>query len=188
MKTIQIADSVYKFKGKSNVYLLLEEAPILIDAGVLEEKQEILSHINEIIEPKKIKTILLTHLHYDHLGALDAFPEAMVHASRVAISDLYRDPQGAVLGKEEIDLLKGRDLYAAENMGSLKVIPSPGHTRGSVCYYHEDKNILFSGDTLFGKGIIGRVDLPTSNEHAIQGTIKVLNRYSDAILCPGHDY
>ncbi|MFP4423744.1 MAG: MBL fold metallo-hydrolase [Candidatus Woesearchaeota archaeon] len=185
---MEITKNIYKFSGQSNAYLIIDEEPKMIDAGVREEKEELLRKISQIIDKDKIKHILLTHLHYDHLGALDAFPQATIHASKEAIEDFQKNPFYSVFRNPEIDMLQQKKLFPVSDMGDIIVIPTPGHTRGSVCYYHKTKNILFSGDTLFGKGILGRTDLPTSDVKAMQESIKKLNAYSNAILCPGHDY
>ena len=70
---------------------------------------------------------------------------------------------------------------------TIRIIESPGHTRGSVCFKY--RNFLFSGDTLF-KGTIGRTDLPTSNTLNIQKSIKkIIKICSDnTIVYPGHGH
>ncbi|MFO7710920.1 MAG: MBL fold metallo-hydrolase [Candidatus Woesearchaeota archaeon] len=185
---MEITKNIYKFSGQSNAYLILDEEPKLIDAGVREEKDDLLRMISQIIDKDKIKHILLTHLHYDHLGALDAFPKATIHASKEAIEDFRKNPFHSVFSQREVEMLQKKKLFPVSDMGDLIVISTPGHTRGSVCYYHKTKDILFSGDTLFRKGILGRTDLPTSDAKAMQDSIKKLNTYSSATLCPGHDY
>jgi hydroxyacylglutathione hydrolase len=69
----------------------------------------------------------------------------------------------------------------------MLVIETPGHTRGSVCLYSEDKNILFSGDTLFCQGI-GRTDFPDSDYNSIVRSIKekLFSLPADTIIYPGH--
>ena len=67
---------------------------------------------------------------------------------------------------------------------SIRVIPTPGHTKGSVCLLLG--NLLFSGDTLF-KGRIGRTDFPESNFKEIQQSLKnLLTLPPDTIVYPGH--
>ena len=69
----------------------------------------------------------------------------------------------------------------------LKVIATPGHTEGSVCYYDEELKILFSGDTLF-KGTCGRVDLPTGNARSMRDSLHRLRDLipDDVKVLPGH--
>lgn len=70
---------------------------------------------------------------------------------------------------------------------TIKVVETPGHTRGGVCYHY--KNFLFSGDTLF-KGSIGRHDLPTSNKAEITRSVNMLVKKFSAntIVYPGHGH
>ncbi len=70
---------------------------------------------------------------------------------------------------------------------SIKIIETPGHTRGGVCYHY--KNFLFSGDTLF-KGSIGRHDLPTSNKTHIERSVNMLvSKFrANTIVYPGHGH
>ncbi len=69
----------------------------------------------------------------------------------------------------------------------LLVIHTPGHTKGSVCFYHEESQCLITGDTLF-KESVGRTDLPTGNSHTIQKSItERLFKLDDAVkVYPGH--
>jgi glyoxylase-like metal-dependent hydrolase (beta-lactamase superfamily II) len=80
------------------------------------------------------------------------------------------------------------ELHTAKDMGELYVIPTPGHTRGSICLWYAPEKILFSGDTLFYNKHIGRQDLPTSEPGQMQKSLMKLVHYNYKILCPGHDY
>jgi glyoxylase-like metal-dependent hydrolase (beta-lactamase superfamily II) len=69
----------------------------------------------------------------------------------------------------------------------FKVIETPGHTAGSVCYYVESEDVLISGDTLF-EGALGRTDLPTGSSRQIVESIlyKLLVLPDDTLVYPGH--
>ena len=72
------------------------------------------------------------------------------------------------------------------NKIKFKVIKTPFHTEGSVCYLFEDDNALFTGDTLF-KGSIGRTDLATSDPSKINSSLMKLNDLSEwLVVYPGH--
>ena len=68
-----------------------------------------------------------------------------------------------------------------------KVIATPGHTTGSVCYYLDEEDVLFSGDTLFAESL-GRTDFPTGSSSRIVASIKekLFPLRDDIIVYPGH--
>ena len=70
---------------------------------------------------------------------------------------------------------------------SIKVISTPGHTAGGLCYYLEKERVLFSGDTLFA-GSYGRVDFPTSSMAEMARSVRerLLTLPEDTIVYPGH--
>ena len=94
---------------------------------------------------------------------------------------------GTVLVKEILDSIKQREITPIENF-MMQIIKTPGHTKGSICFYHEKEKILFSGDTLFFNGNIGRTDLPTSAPEKMADSLAKLKRFQVDTLCPGHDY
>lgn len=143
-----------------------------------------------------VKYLLLTHTHYDHIGALDevseAFPEAEVAVHSLEKNALYDSAQNLSVGfglsyeyrgKVHIELKDGDELIFGDKM--IKVIHTPGHTVGGVCYYIED--LLFSGDTLF-KSSVGRTDLPGGDAVTLLQSIKekLFTLPGKTIVYPGH--
>lgn len=163
---------------------MLDE-PIAIDAGEKKHKTEIFEDIKSIIDPSKIKKVLLTHLHYDHIGNLDLFSNADIFAHEAEIKAYHEHAFGSVLSDDHITV-KLKPLPKQTN--GLEVIHTPGHTGGSTCFFLKDKGIMFSGDTLFFKHIHGRTDLPTSIPDKMEESLALLYQYDIKILCPGHDY
>ena len=153
-----------------------------------------------IIENAKdlnVKYLLLTHTHYDHIGALDevsqAFPEARLAVHGLEKNALYDAAQNLSVGfglsyeycgKVDIELKDGDELSLGEQ--KIKIIHTPGHTVGGVCYYIKD--LLFSGDTLFFNDNIGRMDLPFAAPDEMVFSLNKLKSLDYEILCPGHDY
>ncbi|MEK6949646.1 MAG: MBL fold metallo-hydrolase [Nanoarchaeota archaeon] len=129
-----------------------------------------------------VKHILITHSHYDHMQqVLDIFnaTNAMVYA--------HKDDSEEIKNKG-IEKIKTIDEGDEINIGrvKIKVLHTPGHTPGSVCYLVDKK--LITGDTLFVENI-GRTDLPGGNQRIMAESLKRLKKLDEKIeVYPGHDY
>lgn len=131
-------------------------------------------------EGLRVEKILLTHAHFDHVGAL------MEIASETGAPVYVHASEAAELGGD-LDARPTEDGTEIE-IGSLKAkcLHTPGHTPGSQCFL-VDGNI-FTGDTLFVDGC-GRVDLPGSNPKEMLASLRRLAGLDPAItVWPGHDY
>ncbi len=139
--------------------------------------------------------ILLTHAHFDHIMGVDALAAAYgipvyIHTDD---ADMLQNPQlnsGAMIGrsvtaKADHELQDG-DVLQLAGM-EIRVIHTPGHTPGGVCYYFPQEEILFSGDTLFCESV-GRTDLPGGSMSALVRSVREkLFRLPDlTIVYPGH--
>jgi len=129
----------------------------------------------------KIKHILLTHTHADHIQGLK---EAVAKTGAA----VYVHPQEAAAAKNMGVRVKGVDEGSSFSIGSLpvKVLHTPGHTPGAVCYLINNK--LITGDTLFVEAV-GRTDLPGGNAADLFESLQRLKKLKDDIeIYPGHDY
>ena len=187
MSVKKISQNIWKIIGDSNVYFLDFEEKILIDTGNRKDNALIKSFLTKLIPLEKINKVIFTHLHYDHVGNFDLFPNAEFFASVEAIEDLKKNPLATILKQDIAEKFKTIDLKPAEDCCGLKIINTPGHTRGGICIWYEKEKILFSGDTMFYKGL-GRTDLPTSVPDEMHKTVMKLLELNHKILCPGHDY
>lgn len=177
------------YLGVNSYFLIADDkvSAILIDGG---ENYQLIKQTEKQLGVK-IKALLLTHAHYDHVG----------NAKR-----LQDDGVKVFIGKQDADKLKEGDnpeKRVGKSFESLtadcmlidgdilnffglriKVIETPGHTNGSVCYLVD--NALFTGDTLFFESI-GRTDFATGNSFQMQKSLKKLfSLEGDYKVYPGH--
>lgn len=176
MKIQTFGDNPYN----QNTYLYVNpelNKGVIIDAGL--SKTALLNQVKAT--EVEIEGILLTHGHFDHIFSLAELRE--VTGAKVYIGALEKDllerPElnlSTTLGEGK-ELSFGADRYVNEGelitfeSASFKVIHTPGHTSGSVCYWDEDAQVLFAGDTLF-EGSVGRTDLPTGDSGALVQSIR----------------
>ncbi|MFH0798323.1 MAG: MBL fold metallo-hydrolase, partial [Candidatus Woesearchaeota archaeon] len=107
-------------------------------------------------------------------------------ASKEAVDDLKRLGYFSVFKLRSLTELKKLKFSPLSGIKDMKVVKTPGHTRGSICLWDKRRKILFSGDTLFHNGIIGRVDLPDSAPDKMQPSLDKLKICHYKLLCPGH--
>ena len=139
----------------------------------------------------KIEGIFLTHGHFDHVGALEVLREKTGCGLWMHKGDyqMRRDPVNDYLfplhDKDlgDISFCDDGDEISAAGL-TFRVLSTPGHSRGSVCYRMED--ILLSGDTLFAGGC-GRTDLPGGDWATILMSLGDLSELEDDVkIYPGH--
>lgn len=177
-----------------NCYIISSEKDnaIIIDPGADPEK--ILKYIE--FHDLKAEFILNTHGHIDHIGsnahiksATDA--ELLIHEDDAfmlgQVQDSYISSMlNAKPSPPPDKKLKDGDILELDNI-KIKVIHTPGHTPGGVCFYTD--NYLFTGDSIFVGGI-GRTDFPYSDHMTLIKSIKerILTLPDDTIIYSGHNY
>ncbi len=172
-----------------NCYVLVNETTnraIAIDVG----GDAKFLMLEELKHGFKITDILLTHGHFDHIGG---------------VYDFYKRGVKVYMGEKELEFINNGDLNLSSYFGSpiksfeaqgvkdgdtlvinditIKVIETPGHTKGSISYLVEDS--LFCGDTVF-KGSFGRVDFPTGDTKTLIRTAKKIFELKGITLYSGH--
>ncbi|MBW3012711.1 MBL fold metallo-hydrolase [Candidatus Woesearchaeota archaeon] len=188
VETIELTEELYEIRGEASVYVF-KDKKIIIGTGFPFERDGIKKAVQKLIDPAEIKTVIFTHLHMDHCGNFSLFKNAKLYASKKEIEDFNNDPFGTVLDRQTAKDLKTANLSPIEEagLGDFEVIETPGHTRGSISLLYK-KKILFSGDTLFRHGYVGRTDLPTSVPGKLEESVKKLKQLKFEIFCPGHNY
>ena len=175
------------FNGTNSYLVEDNDSCILIDPGADGEK--ILSLIQE--ENLTLEKIILTHGHFDHIGAVEYLREGT--GAKIFVHS--EDKEYLMDEKKNLSFFTG-DLiepFTADNLmedgdmvGKFRVIHTPGHTPGSICLYNEDEGVLFSGDTIFKNGY-GRTDFPGGDLQVLINSIKkLLELPADTVVYPGH--
>lgn len=174
----------------TNCYMVIHEETneaIVIDPAYHPKKMLDYAKENDI----EVKAILLTHGHFDHIMGIDAFLEeynipVYVHEGD---KETMNDPRLNLSGNYKFSnsiYLKDGDILSLIGM-DFKVIHTPGHTPGCVCYYLEEEKVLFSGDTLFEMSV-GRTDFPNSSTKDLINSVreKLFVLPDDVLVYPGH--
>ena len=168
---------------QTNCYIVEDEASreaLVIDPGG--EAKKIIDFICE--RQLNISQIVITHGHFDHVGANQKLKDAtgapiLVHQADDFFLPLSESPRAD-------RYLADGDIITTGNI-SLQVIHTPGHTPGGICLYGEKEKVLFSGDTLF-YGTYGRTDLPYSSQSDMERSLERLFKLpSETRVYPGHD-
>ncbi len=163
----------------TNCYLLYNEdtkESLIVDPA---DRADV---IEQFINDKQLhlKAILLTHGHFDHIGAASQLCETYNikiygHKSE---EDVISNPQinlSSVMGRTQLSLHLDEKLEDKQNLNliglNIHVIHTPGHTAGGVCYYIASEGILFSGDTLFACSV-GRTDFPGGSSSMLTAAIR----------------
>jgi glyoxylase-like metal-dependent hydrolase (beta-lactamase superfamily II) len=187
---------VHKVSGAAfdgNVYLVMDEKPILVDAGMM--AGPILKNIKKFIDPTKIEMIVLTHCHHDHSGAAPALKEAT--GAKLLLSEkevgCVGDDLASVaylFGQQapeyKVDEILKEGMVLDIGKWKLEVMETPGHSLGSLCLYEKNEKALFSGDTVFPDGNIGRTDMLGGNTAELVRSIERLAKLDVETMYPGH--
>ena len=153
----------------------------IVDAGW--DVDELIGICNT--EKLLIKKIMLTHYHYDHIQKTDELAsrtDAQVYCHEDDFDEIKKSIKNPNI---KIHKLKDGDRIDIGKI-NVKIIHTPGHSKGSMCLLIENK--LITGDTLFVNAI-GRVDLPGGDAIKLFESLQKLKKLKDDVeIYPGHDY
>ena len=103
----KITENIFKISNDSNIFLIKsKDNNILIDAGNDLYWDNIEEDIKKIIEPESITHILLTHLHYDHIGMIPIFKNAKLYCSKKEFESYDKNAFGTILKQKNVDIMK----------------------------------------------------------------------------------
>lgn len=181
---------------QTNCYLIADSQKrcLIVDPG--EEGKKLINHI----EKRKLKpqAVILTHAHFDHIGAADEMRDhykipVYVHENEAKwlLDPALNGSQFFAIG-EMVRLKPADNFFAAEGSitvrdFSFEIFETPGHSPGSVSFYFQEEGVVVAGDALF-QGSIGRTDLPGGNHQQLLESIhkKLLSLPEDTQVLPGH--
>ena len=155
-------------------------------------------HLLQALSGKNVVYILLTHGHYDHIMGVKAVKEqtgakAVIHredalcleGDAANLFSNHHPGESQPVTKADIAVEDGDILPFGG--GNIKVMHTPGHTRGGCCYIFEDDRLIFSGDTLFRLSV-GRTDFPGGNaREELCSLSKLASLSGDYRVFPGHE-
>jgi len=181
---------------QENCFIVREKdsgTALIVDPG--EEADRLLRAVDEL-GVEKVDAILVTHTHFDHVGAVA--PVAQATGAPVYCPELEREVLANIMdyvpwpgfgpfeSYEADQTVAGGETLDLAGM-KIEVLFTPGHSPGHVTYAIRDERALFSGDVLF-QGSVGRVDLPGGDWPTLLESIRTLvdNLHEDTTVHPGH--
>jgi glyoxylase-like metal-dependent hydrolase (beta-lactamase superfamily II) len=181
---------------RENCFILRRKganAALIVDPG--DEPQKLLNALDSL-NVKSVEAILITHTHFDHIGAVA--PVAKATSAPVYCPELEKQVLASIMDYVPWPGFGPFESYEADHTVSggeqlnlagltLDVIFTPGHSPGHVTYAIADQDALFSGDVLF-QGSVGRVDLPGGDWPTLLGSIEsLIAAYPpETTVYPGH--
>lgn len=187
---------VHKVTGSpfdGNVYLIMDKIPALIDTGM--DPEPTIRKIEKYMDPKDIELIILTHSHHDHSGGVTRMKEVtgakvLIHEDEAGFMGDDLATVAYLFGKSSPDIKVDGTLNEGDviDLGEwkLEVIHTPGHSPGCISLYERRAKVLFSGDTVFPQGNIGRTDLFAGCTEDLIKSIERLVELDVEVLYPGH--
>lgn len=175
----------------ANTYLLIDKNEcVVVDPSC--DYDGVIEYINN--NNLKLKAILITHAHFDHIRGVNRLAKCFntpIYCHFLDI-DALKNPHlncseenNVIVNFAPIAIEDGQILNLLKNE-PIKVIHTPYHTIGSVCFYFTKSKILISGDSLF-KMTIGRDDLPTSDPNSKRSSLSKLSVLPEETkVYPGH--
>ena len=211
---MQIAEHIYLLQfGSNNLYLIVDgEEAALIDAHVGGEAEKVLEAVEAVVDLRRLKTVVITHGHLDHVGACPLLEErtSATFAAHVADAGMVEAPWLQFLEtlcrfqspteeryRSFLDTVGGRGVKVSRMLRDgdvlqvgtcrLEVVHTPGHSPGSICLYDSRTKALFTGDAVQGAeqflpGWLGLI----VDARSYWTSLQRLSEMEVALFLPGH--
>jgi len=195
---MKLTNNLYFYPEKGmldcNTYVIKGNPTIIIDPGSPQFLTAVIQDLHQDgIEAKAIDIIANTHLHGDHCGANEALKQIsgakiLSHPLQKQFYNITAIDTARFFGFPPLEF--AADSYVDNNKldtgdTEFELIPSPGHSPDSICFYSQKDRILICGDVIFA-GNIGRADLPGGNTDELKHSIEKLSQLEISYLLPGH--
>lgn len=178
---------------RSNCYIVETEPGRCIAVDIGGDSRMLLNFL--AMKKLKLTKILLTHGHFDHIGGVSetaaaSGAEVYIHADDANMLESASASLAASMSIMDFKPVSNYtavfgDCYINDGDLTFRILHTPGHSPGSVCYICED--VIFSGDTLFCCSI-GRTDFPGGDPDAMLRSLRTLSSLEgDYRVCPGHN-
>jgi hydroxyacylglutathione hydrolase len=210
-ENIHVIDFDWTETFSNYVYLIKDQdEAVLIDAHIGPESENLLQRIREIIEPSKLKTVILTHGHMDHMGACPTLQEKTkariaahiadaqyIEAPWTQFTTLYQDYEITPQAYQDFMKMVGgkgskvtNPLHGGETIkvGSIElhIVHIPGHSPGSIYIHEPDTKTIFTGDALVPSHVYcTMLGIFQDATNYIQ-SLEHLSRLNVETICPGH--
>jgi glyoxylase-like metal-dependent hydrolase (beta-lactamase superfamily II) len=197
-KITELVPRIYQLRGEkpgSHVYLVKGNSKnVLVDTGIAGKFPALRRRLGEVgLRVRDINLIILTHEHYDHIGATAFFHgSAVVAAHRSAANKVELQDEFVTFLKHDqpskpfwVDVwLEDGSMIDLGNY-ELHVIHTPGHTSGCICLYEPKAGLLFTGDTVFAGGTLSEIAVG-GNVSDYMNSVRRLSNLKVKQIYPGH--
>lgn len=195
---MKLTNNLYYYPEKGmldcNTYVIKGTPTIIIDPGSTQFLTTLIQALHQDgIDAKDIDIITNTHLHCDHCSANEALKQLsgariLSHPLQNKFYNVTVIETAKFFGLPPMEF--AADGYIDNNKldtadMEFELIPSPGHSPDSICFYCQKDRLLICGDVIFA-GNTGRVDLPGGNADELRHSIEELSQLEISYLLPGH--
>jgi glyoxylase-like metal-dependent hydrolase (beta-lactamase superfamily II) len=198
-KIAELKPGVFQFRSErpgSHVYLIKGLTKnVLIDTGTASNYSNLTQALAELgLKPSQIHLIILTHEHFDHIGACSHFFEtAVIGAHPLAANKISLQDEFVMMSKYLDGASKPfrADIWLHDNsvidLGNyrIRVMHTPGHCSGCICLYEPSMRVLFTGDTVLAGGVLPGI-LGSGNVSDYIVSLQRLNAIKIDEFYPGH--